>query len=102
MRQEDVLRDGGNAPGLRDVVFEVATLANDHLLTADKMIKDAGGRSAIDKNGAWGTLMGAVPTKAFLERLERVDFDIFHPSLVRREWKLPWRVYWAFNRGNLF
>lgn len=101
MRQEDVLRSGGNAPGLRDVVFEVATLANDHLLTAQKMIKDAGGKSAVDKNGAWGTLMSAVPTKAFLERLEKVDFDVFHPSLVRREWKLPWKAYWAYNRGTL-
>jgi NADH dehydrogenase [ubiquinone] 1 alpha subcomplex assembly factor 6 len=42
LRQEDVLRKGGNAQGLRDAVFKVATMANDHLITARKMLRDAG------------------------------------------------------------
>jgi NADH dehydrogenase [ubiquinone] 1 alpha subcomplex assembly factor 6 len=37
-KQEDVLRQGANAPGLKDVVFDVATRANDHLITARNML----------------------------------------------------------------
>lgn len=42
LRQEDVLRQGSGAAGLSDAVFKVATLANDHLITARKMLADAG------------------------------------------------------------
>lgn len=42
LRQEDLIRSGGQAEGLRDVVFAIATRANDHLITARKMIKEAG------------------------------------------------------------
>lgn len=46
LRQEDVLRcaAAGNTPpeGLGDAVFSVATRANDHLITARKMLADAG------------------------------------------------------------
>lgn len=41
LRGEDVLRHGGAAEGLKDVVFEVATRANDHLLTARVMLAEA-------------------------------------------------------------
>jgi len=42
LQQEDLIRSGGQAQGLRDVVFAIATRANDHLITARKMIKEAG------------------------------------------------------------
>ena len=35
--QEDVFRQGGNAKGIDDAVFEFATVANDHLITARDM-----------------------------------------------------------------
>lgn len=41
VRQEDVLRCAP-AAGLADAVFKVATRANDHLITARKMLVDAG------------------------------------------------------------
>lgn len=40
VREEDVLRNGANAQGLRDAVFTVATRANDHLITAREMLKN--------------------------------------------------------------
>ncbi|KAF8249657.1 hypothetical protein K440DRAFT_543080, partial [Wilcoxina mikolae CBS 423.85] len=93
LRQEDVLRQGGNAPGLRDAVFKVATLANDHLITARKMLGDAGK----DATGvAFATFLPAVSTSLYLERLEKVDFDPFNPSLQRKPWNLPWRAYRTF------
>lgn len=40
LKEEDVFRKGAEAPGLRDAVFEVATRASDHLITARQMLKD--------------------------------------------------------------
>ncbi|TFY81197.1 hypothetical protein EWM64_g2815 [Hericium alpestre] len=42
--QEDVFRKGHNAAGIDQAVFEFATLANDHLLTARSMFKETGGK----------------------------------------------------------
>ncbi|KAG6878086.1 hypothetical protein C0993_012413 [Termitomyces sp. T159_Od127] len=41
-KQEDVLRYGSGAEGISDAVFEFATLANDHLITARDMMKEEG------------------------------------------------------------
>lgn len=49
--QEDVFRKGGQAHGIDDAVFEFATVANDHLVTARNMFKD-------------GDLKGKVPPSA--------------------------------------
>lgn len=38
VREEDVLRHGAAAHGLRDAVFAVATRANDHLITARQLL----------------------------------------------------------------
>jgi NADH dehydrogenase [ubiquinone] 1 alpha subcomplex assembly factor 6 len=38
--QEEVFRKGGLANGIDNAVFEFATLANDHLLTARSMLKE--------------------------------------------------------------
>ncbi len=40
VREEDVLRRGAEAPGLRDAVFAVATRASDHLITARQMLQN--------------------------------------------------------------
>lgn len=42
--QEEVFRKGGNAHGIDEAVFEFATLANDHLITAREMFKESGGK----------------------------------------------------------
>ncbi|KAH0602734.1 uncharacterized protein H6S33_008384 [Morchella sextelata] len=94
LRQEDVLRKGSGAEGLKDAVFAVATRANDHLITARKMLGDAG---AEGKGAPFGAFLSAVPTALYLERLEGVDFDPFDPSLQKRPWKLPWRAYRAYS-----
>ncbi|MCJ1267365.1 hypothetical protein MMC22_007250 [Lobaria immixta] len=132
VREEDVLRMGADAPGLRDAVFEVATRASDHLITARQMLKELqAGREAghayehageegheyhsphartegvqgfakqnvpHELEQAFGVLMPAVATGLWLSRLEKLDFDIFAPDLRRREWRLPWRAYWAWRR----
>lgn len=135
VREEDVFRKGAEAAGLRDAVFEVATRASDHLITARQMLKNvyagqdvdhpfehegeeehryqhqhqyeggAGGKR--DKSAqqreevgrAFGVFMPAVSTELWLNRLQKYDFDVFREELRRREWRLPWRGYWAFRRG---
>lgn len=144
VREEDVLRLGPEAPGLKDAVFAVATRASDHLITARQMLRNLrsgenaghayehegedghtyssspslqetqavteaaeaeGGdqdnvsrREKVELESAFGVLMPAVATGLWLERLEKVDFDIFRPELRTREWKLPWRAYWAWKK----
>ncbi|RDL39693.1 uncharacterized protein BP5553_04033 [Venustampulla echinocandica] len=127
VREEDIYRQGADAPGLRDAVFTIATRANDHLITAGEMLKnlkqgeDAGhafehegedghqyaergisGKSQIDElEMGFGVLMPAVSTRLWLEKLEKNDFDIFKPELRAREWKLPWKSYLAYSRRTI-
>ena len=130
VQEERVLREGPSAPGLRDAVFQVATRANDHLITAREMLKDLRGgrdvghdyeyigdgehsypaptpRAGTKKQRdevemAFGVLMGpAVATSLWLEKLEKVDFDIFHASLRQTDWRLPWKAYWAVRQRKL-
>lgn len=145
VREEDVLRLGPEAHGLKDAVFAVATRASDHLITARQMLRKlrsgetaghpyehegedghtyppaaslqvtqtapgaaeakggddyhtASRREEVELESAFGVLMPAVATGLWLERLEKVDFDIFRPELRTREWRLPWRAYWAWKR----
>lgn len=123
VKEEDVLRKGGDAPGLKDAVFKVATLANDHLITARTMLmnvrrgEDIGhpyehegeeghgpetrkNASALaqDVDRAFGVFLPAVATQLWLDRLEKCDFNVFDPSLRRSNWKLPLKAYLADRR----
>jgi NADH dehydrogenase [ubiquinone] 1 alpha subcomplex assembly factor 6 len=125
VQEEQVLRQGSAAPNLRDAVFEVATRANDHVITAREMIKnlrqglDVGHEyehsneqdhdyGVVEKPGtemraishSFGAMMPAVSTALWLERLEKVDFDVFHDSLRKTDWRLAWKAYWAFKRKS--
>lgn len=42
--QEDVFRQGGNARGIDEAVFELATIANQHIHTARQMFEGEGGK----------------------------------------------------------
>ncbi|PVZ96656.1 hypothetical protein BB558_004250 [Smittium angustum] len=50
---------------------------------------------------AFSAFLSAVPLKLWFERLEKVNFDIYHPSLHRRSFTLPFRVWREFNRKSL-
>lgn len=122
LREEDVFRKGPEAEGLRDAVFKVATRASDHLITARSMLRqvqsgeevdhafegeveeeregyggEAEGKGKNDAERGFGVLIPVVSAALWLKRLERVDFDIFREELRRREWKLPWKAYWAYS-----
>jgi len=126
VREEDVLRKGPEAPGLRDAVFAVATRANDHLITAREMLqnirtsgeaghdfehqdepehassKHINDSSPIkDINRAFGVFLPSVSTNLWLETLAKYDFDIFRPELRRTDWKLPYKFWWSHARRRL-
>lgn len=55
-----------------------------------------------DKDRGFGIIMGpAVSTQLWLNRLQKVDFDIFHESLRRLEWKLPYIAWMRHRKGEL-
>lgn len=125
VKEENVFREGADAPGLRDAVFEVATRASDHLITVQQMLSNLRAGQDVghefehegeeghvyashrnetpleEVNRAFGVFMPAVGTRLWLDRLQAFDFDIFQPKLLRSDWKLPWKAYWAFKKKSL-
>ncbi|KAK4187175.1 NADH dehydrogenase complex I, assembly factor 6 [Podospora australis] len=122
LKEEDVFRMGPNAEGLQDAVFQVATRANDHLITAREMIKTlragegpghdyehegevehaypAAARTPEAAEGdirrGFGVLLEAVAAEDYLKRLEGANFD---PFRVKASWKLPWGL-WRALKGH--
>lgn len=99
---------------LKEVVFETATTANDHILTARKLLAElklkipqvvaANGNDTLLAKQArkWRKnvpdsimvpLLTATPTTLYLKKLEVCDFDILHPKLGQREWRLAWTSF---------
>ncbi|CAL3966416.1 unnamed protein product [Diplocarpon coronariae] len=127
VKEEEVFRQGSDAPGLKDAIFTVATRANDHLITAREMLKSLqqgkGAGHDFEHEGeeghqydesefkvssqaeeierGFGVLMPSLATRLWLERLEKHDFDVFRPELRAREWRLPWKCYWAYSHRSL-
>ena len=121
VKEEEVFRQGSQAPGLRDAVFKVATRANDHLITAREMLKklkageDPGhefehhgeGEHFYDEENdtlrelrqGFGVLLEAIPAAQYLEQLESADFDPF--SVKTGGWKLPWRIWQALSKERI-
>ena len=97
VRDEDVLRMGVEAPGLRDAVFEVGTRASDHLITARQMLKnvyageDVGhafeheGEEGHEYNGWQGKGNGTSKATQQKEEVEKA-FGIFMPAVSTNLW----------------
>ncbi|CAK5263501.1 unnamed protein product [Mycena citricolor] len=96
VQQEDVFRHGGTAGGIDAAVYDVAVLANDHLLTARDMFKDAPGGKIPE--AAMPVFLAGVPVANFLAQLEKENFDAFKPALGVRDWKLGWRIWIGYYR----
>lgn len=127
LKEEDVFRYAATAPGLRDAIFNVATRANDHLITAREMLSKLRSEGNLghefehqhdhhydsqqlnansdtqlsEVNQAFGVFTSSVSTQMWLDRLEKADFDIFDPSLRKRDWTFPWRAYWANRQRQI-
>lgn len=86
---------------LSDIVFESATRANDHIISASSTLKDL--KLQLSNNvpdAIFVPALNVVPTKLYLERLEQHNFDILNPKLLNQkgsDWKLPYRSYKAYK-----
>ncbi len=81
---EDLFR-GQPSPGLAGAVGEIARLARLHLVEARELGRSAPRRAA-------PALLAATVTESYLGRLERVGYDVFHPSVAQRPPGLVWRL----------
>ncbi|UKZ97083.1 uncharacterized protein TrAFT101_011852 [Trichoderma asperellum] len=123
VKEEEVFRQGPNAPGLQDAIFKVATRANDHLITAREMLKrlkagqDPGHEfehqgegehqyleeeesdTARDIRRGFGTLLEAVPAAQWLLSLEKANFDPF--AVKSSGWRLPWGIWQALSKERI-
>lgn len=95
VNQQEIFSKGESSHGLEDAVFELATVANDHLLTARDMFKESGGRVPPD---AMPVFSAAIPVVSILSTLEAVNFNVFNPSLQIRDWRLAWQVWRSYYK----
>lgn len=83
---------GQSSAGFKDSVLEVASCAKQHLKVAMSLKKTVGK----DLNVIF---LPTVCIENYLEELRKVDFDVFHPTLQRRNGILPlqllWRKIWS-------
>ncbi|CAD6589790.1 MAG: hypothetical protein TREMPRED_005517, partial [Tremellales sp. Tagirdzhanova-0007] len=84
--EEDVLRNGPRATGLRDGCLEVGTRGMDELITARRDLKESNGK--VVPPHVMPLFLAAVPAETYLKRLEKHDFDVFHPDMQRQDWRL--------------
>ncbi|XP_066539560.1 NADH dehydrogenase (ubiquinone) complex I, assembly factor 6 isoform X2 [Hoplias malabaricus] len=83
--QEDFIR-GSREKNVRDVVYDIASQAHVHLQHARSFRKNV-------PDAAMPAFLHTVTIEDYLERVRKVDFDVFHPSLQRRNPLLPIQLY---------
>ncbi|XP_078473644.1 NADH dehydrogenase (ubiquinone) complex I, assembly factor 6-like isoform X1 [Lampetra planeri] len=83
--QEQLLR-GNRDRAVRDLVYDLASQAHAHLEHARSFSRNVPKAATI-------AFLPTVAVEDFLVRIQKVDFDVFHPSLQRRNTLLPLRLY---------
>ncbi|XP_028985087.1 NADH dehydrogenase (ubiquinone) complex I, assembly factor 6 isoform X1 [Betta splendens] len=83
--QEDFIR-GSREQNVRDVVYDIASQAHVHLQHARSFSKSVPAAAA-------PAFLQTVVLEDYLQRVRRVDFDVFHQSLQTRNPLLPIQLY---------
>lgn len=99
---------------LKNITYETAITANDHILSARNKLNESrdeilsiikshpNDQSLQRHQKRWRKnipdvvftpFMVAIPTTLYLQKLEKYDFDIFHPKLQEQEWRLAWTSF---------
>lgn len=99
---------------LKNVVYDTAVVANDHILAArSKLEKTRGLIQEVVKaqlqdqlvqinhrrwrkgipDAVFTPFMVAIPTTLYLQKLQRADFDVFNPKLSQQEWRLAYTSF---------
>uniref|UniRef100_A0A336LTU3 CSON000477 protein n=1 Tax=Culicoides sonorensis TaxID=179676 RepID=A0A336LTU3_CULSO len=91
--QERILRNKKDDKGVEECVFEIATLAHQHLEKARALLKSL-------PRDTKPFLLPGVAVQRYLERLRLVKFDLTHQKLLQRDNTLPIAYYWNYFRGT--
>lgn len=104
---------------MKNVIFDIATLANDHIISARTKLEHSKkiiNEISLNNNEIRNLLksekknfpnclylpyLSGLPTILYLERLEKYDFDMLHPKLMYKEWRLAFRL-WNSERTRTF
>lgn len=86
-------------PNLDEVVFEVATRANDHCLAASSLLEQIRNVTGSAPSSLLLTLMSIIPVQLYLEGLEKANFDLRRISPT--DYKLPWRSWRAYRTKRI-
>ncbi|PRT55784.1 NADH dehydrogenase (ubiquinone) complex I, assembly factor 6 [Wickerhamiella sorbophila] len=81
-------------PDVQNAVFTAATRANDHLLTARSIFEELKQSVGVPQSLLL-TAMSALPVSLYLERLEKVNFNV--EKAHGAEWKLPYRSWRSYK-----
>ena len=93
LSEEDVFRNQ-NEKGLEEVVYEVASHAYLHLKHAREL------HNKVDKETRIAFLNATVLSD-YLDALQRVNFNVYHPSLNQRKGiSLPIKLFWNKYKGR--
>jgi NADH dehydrogenase [ubiquinone] 1 alpha subcomplex assembly factor 6 len=92
--QEDFLR-GNVVQAVKDATFDLASLANTHLLKARSM------KSQLPK-ASLKALLPATVCDSFLTKIQRVEFNPFHPTLAHRDPLLAYKLLWKTTFRKAF
>lgn len=110
VNQQEVLTKGGSSKRLEDAVFELATIANDNLLTARSMFQEMEGKVPQEAMPVFAAAVSGflyadmcaecvqIPVGSILGRLEEVNFDVYDSRLQVRDWKLAWQVWRGYYK----
>ncbi|CRK96863.1 CLUMA_CG009989, isoform A [Clunio marinus] len=90
--QERFFRSKPNDKGVEDVVFDIATLAHQHLEKSLALMSQVPKESKV-------LFLPAVTTRRYLERLRKVNFNLRDKSLGIRDNLLPLALYWNNFKG---
>ncbi|CAG83985.1 isoprenoid synthase domain-containing protein [Yarrowia lipolytica] len=111
LSEEEVLRGTFDKDKLSSLIFEVATRANDHLISANTLLEqlkhNLNSVPDAPKGGYFTSsmflpMMSYIPTKIFLEKLESADFDIFSGKLQTKDnIALPYKSWRASQTKSL-
>ncbi|XP_078543139.1 NADH dehydrogenase (ubiquinone) complex I, assembly factor 6 isoform X2 [Lissotriton helveticus] len=83
--QEDFIRGSQDKP-VRDVAFDLASQAHVHLEHARSFQKNVPAKAV-------PAFIHTVALDRYLSKLRKVDFNVFHLSLQRKNALLPWHLY---------
>ncbi|XP_073703478.1 NADH dehydrogenase (ubiquinone) complex I, assembly factor 6 [Garra rufa] len=83
--QEDFIR-GSRDQNVRDVIYDIASQAHVHLQHARSFSENV-------PHAAMPAFFQTVVLEEYLQRVRKADFDVFHPSLQKRNPMLPLQLY---------